>query len=421
MQTAWNATPPADECEPRLLVLTTSALSLNLLRGQLRFFRETGFDVTVACSPDPFLDSVAREERVQAEAIPMSREIDPLRDVIALWRIWKCILRTRPVITSVSTPKAGLLGGFAAWLNRVPCRVYVLRGLRGETSRGARRFFLLFFERLACRMAHRVICVSESLRQRAIVCGVVAPDRSVVLGEGSSNGVDAARFAPTPERLRLAATLRISSGIPHASPVVGFVGRLTRDKGIQDLLEAFSFLRESFPKLRLLLVGEFEEGDAVPPNIRNQIFADPQIICTGFVRDPAPYYHVIDILALPSHREGFPNAVLEAHAASKPVVGARATGTIDAISDGINGILVPVGDAPAFAKAIADLLRHPQLAGEMGRAGHERAGRKFHPQRIWTALLEEYSRLLRERGLPAPRKTASSSRVVSGGATVTAS
>src|SRR5487761_1842460 len=100
MQAAWNATPPADECGLRLLVLATSALSLNLLRGQLRFFRETGFDVTVACSPDPFLDSIAREERAQAEAIPMSREIDPLRAVIALWRIWKCILRTRPVITS---------------------------------------------------------------------------------------------------------------------------------------------------------------------------------------------------------------------------------------------------------------------------------------------------------------------------------
>ncbi|MHB8675293.1 MAG: glycosyltransferase family 4 protein [Candidatus Acidiferrales bacterium] len=420
MQTTWNV-PPTDRAEPRLLALTTSALSLNLLRGQLRFFREAGFDVTVACSPDPSLDSFAREECVRAEAIPMSRQIDPLRDVISLWRLWKCIRRYRPTAMSVSTPKAGLVGGFAAWLNRVPCRVYVLRGLRGETSRGARRFLLLFFERLACRMAHRVICVSESLRQRAIVCGVVAPDRSVVLGEGSSNGVDAARFAPTPERLRLAATLRISLGIPHDSPVVGFVGRLTRDKGIQDLLEAFSFLRESFPKLRLLLVGEFEEGDAVPPNIRNQIFADPRIICTGFVRDPAPYYHVMDILALPSHREGFPNAVLEAHAASKPVVGARATGTIDAISDGINGILVPVGDAPAFAKAMADLLRYPQLAREMGRAGRERAEREFRPQRIWTALIEEYSRLLRERGLPAPKKTVGSQSILPSRTTVPAS
>ena len=351
----------------------------------------------------------------------MSREIDPLRDVISLWRIWKWILRHRATVMSVSTPKVGILGGLAAWLSRVLCRVYVLRGLRGETSQGARRWFLFFFERLACRMAHRVICVSESLRQKAISCGVVAPDRAVVLGGGSSNGVDVSRFAPTPERLRQASALRTSLGIPRDAAVAGFVGRFTRDEGIQDLLQAFSCLRECFPELRLLLVGEFEKGNAVPAYIRKQVFADPQMICTGFVSDPAPYYHVMDILALPSHREGFPNAVLEAHAAGKPVVGARATGIINAVRDGIDGILVPVGDARALAEAIADLLRHPRLAREMGRAGRERAEREFRPQRIWAALLEEYSRLLRERGLPAPQKTASSSRVVSGGATVTAS
>ncbi|MHB8486128.1 MAG: glycosyltransferase family 4 protein [Candidatus Acidiferrales bacterium] len=420
MQTKWNV-PPTDAGEPRLLVLVTSALSLNLLRGQLRFFREAGFDVTVACSPDPFLDSVACEERVRAEGIPMSREIDPLRDVLSFWRIWKCFRRLRPTLTSVSTPKAGLLGGLAAWLSRVPCRVYVLRGLRGETSRGARRFFLFFFERLTCRMAHRVICVSESLRQEAIASGVVASDQAIVLGAGSSNGVDVSRFAPTPERLRQASALRTSLGIARDAAVAGFVGRFTRDKGIQDLLQAFSRLRESFPELRLLLVGEFEKGDAVPAGIHNRIFADPQIICTGFVSDPVPYYHVMDILALPSHREGFPNAVLEAHAAGKPVVGARATGIVDAVSDGLDGILVPVGDAPALAEAIADLLRHPQLAGQMGRAGRERVEREFHPQRIWAALLEDYSRLLHERGLPAPRKTISASSIVSGDATAPSS
>jgi len=322
---------------------------------------------------------------------------------------------------SVSTPKAGLLGGLAAWLSRVPCRVYVLRGLRGETSRGARRFLLFFFERVACRMAHRVICVSESLREQAIRFGIVAPERAVVLGEGSSNGVDASRFAPTPERVRQAAALRISFGIPHDAPIVGFVGRFTRDKGIKDLLQSFSFLRESFPGLRLLLVGEFEKGDDVPADIRNQIFADPRIICTGFVRDPAPYYHVMDILALPSRREGFPNVVSEAHAAGKPVVGASATGIVDAVRDGIDGILVPVGDSRALAEAIAGLLRQPQLARKMGHAGRERAEREFRPQRIWAALLEEYSRLLHERGLPAPRKTASTQSIVPGRTTVPAS
>jgi len=293
--------------------------------------------------------------------------------------------------------------------------------VRGETSQGARRFFLLFFEHLACRLAHRVICVSESLRQKAISCGVVAPDCAVVLGGGSSNGVDVSWFAPTPERLGQASALRTSLGIPRDAAVAAFVGRFTRDKGIQDLLQAFSFLRESFPGLRLLLVGEFEKGDAVSAAIRNQVLADPQIICTGFVHDSAPYHHLMDVLALPSHREGFPNVVLEAHAAGKPIVGAHATGTIDAVSDGIDGILVPVADAQALAKAIAGLLRHPQLAREMGHAGRERVEREFHPRRIWIALLEEYSRLLHERGLPAPKKTVGTQSILPSRTTVPAS
>ncbi|HEV2616285.1 MAG TPA: glycosyltransferase family 4 protein [Candidatus Acidoferrales bacterium] len=388
-----------DRDEPRLFVLTTSDLSLTLLRGQLRFLRETGFDVTVACSPGPFLESVAQEERVGAEFIPMCREIDPLRDMISLWRIWKCFRRYRPTITSVSTPKAGFIGGLAAWFSRVPCRVYVLRGLRGEASHGMRRWFLLFFERLSCRMAHRVICVSESLRRAAIASGVVAPDRAVVLGAGSSNGVDASRFRATPVRLNEAARLRTSLDIPHDAAVVGFVGRFTRDKGLQDLVHAFSCLRERFPKLWLLLVGKFEEGDPVPAEIQSEVFADPQIISTGFVFDTAPYYHAMDILALPTRREGFPNVLLEAHAAGKAVVTCSATGAVDAVVDGVDGIVVPVGDVKALVEALATLLTNPKLAETMGQRGFDRVAREFQPARIWSALASAYVRLLQEKNI----------------------
>jgi len=138
----------------------------------------------------------------------------------------------RPTITNVGTPKAGLLGGCAAWLTGVPHRCYTLRGLRFETSTGVRRRILAFAERMACYFAHRIICVSQSLREKAIVYGLASPERTVVFGAGSSNGVDASRFEPTPERTKLAAELRFGLGIPPQAPVLGFVGRLTRDKGI---------------------------------------------------------------------------------------------------------------------------------------------------------------------------------------------
>ena len=211
---------------------------------------------------------------------------------------------------------------------------------------------MLLTERVACLCAHRVICVSESMRQKAIDLGIVDARRTVVLASGSYAGVDTNRFAPTAEVLRRADQLRRQLRIPSEAPVVGFVGRLTRDKGIAELVEAYLKLRKRFPELRLLLVGDVEDADPLPPKTRHHIESESRIIHTGFVEDPVPYYHVMDVLAFPTHREGFGNAAIEANAAGKPVVAARATGVVDSVIDGVTGILVPVGDAGALAEAL---------------------------------------------------------------------
>jgi len=257
-------------------------------------------------------------------------------------------------------------------------------------------------EFVACLSAHRVICVSQSLRQKAVAMGLVKPERTVVLGSGSSNGVDESRFAPGADRSQHAAQLRKRLGIPLQAPVVGFVGRFTRDKGVAELIEAYSRLRRCFAELRLLLVGDFEKGDSIPPAIRHYIETESQIIKPGFVQDPTLYYHVMDVLALPSHREGFPNVVLEAHAAGRPVVATRSTGVEDAVIDGVTGILVPVGDAGALTEALGLLLKDTKLASTLGSAGRERVRREFRQERIWEALVQEYLWLLRAKGLSIP-------------------
>jgi glycosyltransferase involved in cell wall biosynthesis len=192
--------------------------------------------------------------------------------------------------------------------------------------------------------------------------------------------------------------LNISPG----SQVVGFVGRLTHDKGIVELVRAFSRLRETFCALRLLLVGDFEEGDPLPADVRREIEANRNIIRTGFVTEATVYYHLMDVLALPTYREGFPNAVLEAHAAGKPVVATRATGVADAVVDGVTGITVPVGDAESLAKGLELLLTNKDLAAGMGSAGRERVRREFQQEKIWRALAREYSQLLSAHGLARP-------------------
>jgi glycosyltransferase involved in cell wall biosynthesis len=199
-----------------------------------------------------------------------------------------------------------------------------------------------------------------------------------------------------------AAQLRQHLGIPAQAPVVLFVGRLTSDKGIPELIEAFLRLHTQFLDLRLLLVGCFEDEDPLPLDTRTCLETHSNVIFAGPVENTAPYYAMADVLVLPSHREGLPTVVLEAQAAGKPVVGASATGTVDLIVDGETGLLFPVGDATALAEALARMITDKALAGKLGQAGQEKVKREFGQQQIWEALYREYVRLLDLSDLPSP-------------------
>jgi glycosyltransferase involved in cell wall biosynthesis len=332
----------------------------------------------------------------------MTREINILSDLAALRHLLRIMRKVRPVITNVGTPKAGLLGGLASYFSGTPCRVYTLRGLRCETATYPKRALLLLSEWIACRCAHRVICVSDSLRTKAAGLGIADVRKLVVLASGSSNGVDVQRFVPTARRLQAAVDLRAKLKIPTDAPIIGFVGRLTKDKGVGELFYAYTKARSKYPRLRLLLVGDFEDGDKLALHLRQSIQDDSYVVRTGQVEDTAPYYHVMDILALPTHREGFPNVILEAQAAAKPVVTSTATGAVDAIQDGITGIQVPVGDESRLAHALLTLLQEPDLARRMGSAGHERVLRNFRQEIVWEALYRELCSLLVSKGLPIP-------------------
>jgi glycosyltransferase involved in cell wall biosynthesis len=202
--------------------------------------------------------------------------------------------------------------------------------------------------------------------------------------------------------LKRAAELRHELNIPLEAQVVGFVGRLTRDKGVAELVKAFSRLCETSAVAWLLLVGDFEDSDPLPPDVQEAIETNPKIIRTGFVPEATVYYHLMDVLALPTYREGFPNAILEAHAAGKPVVATRSTGVVDAVVDGVTGVLVPIGDVETLTSGLEVLLNNKDSAAAMGSAGRERVKREFQCERIWGALAREYSQLLGARGLPRP-------------------
>jgi glycosyltransferase involved in cell wall biosynthesis len=243
-------------------------------------------------------------------------------------------------------------------------------------------------ERLATASAGTVVCVSDSLRQRYLELRLAPAAKTIALEPGSSNGVDVERFRPAAPGE--AAALRRQLGIPAAAPVVGFVGRLTRDKGVADLVEAFfGTVIEQHPEARLLLVGDHEQGDELSAQVHERL-GDPRVVLTGFVNDTGGFYRAMNVLALPSYREGFPNTPLEAAASAVPVVGYAATGTVDAVVHGESGSLVPVGDRQALAAALVTEIADPGTAMRHGRAGRERVLQSFTRERVWQAWADIY-------------------------------
>jgi glycosyltransferase involved in cell wall biosynthesis len=382
---------------PRLLIhVTTVPMSLLFLGGQLQYMQERGFRPVIVTSPGPGLDRFEEHEPgFPVHAIPMTRQITPWRDLLSLVALYRLFRQLRPWIVHSHTPKAGLLSMVAATIARVPVRIYHLRGMPLDSASGPRKWVLWAAERVTCGLAQRVIAVSHSLRAATIRARLCAPDRVKILGHGSGNGVDAARRF-NPERISPTARLesRAAHGIPLDAVVLGFIGRLVPDKGISELVEAWTALKDEFPHVHLLLVGPTEDHNPLPPPISARLEQDDRVHMAGLIWDTPPIYAAMDVVALPSHREGFPNVALEAAAMTLPVVATRVTGCVDAIRDDVTGTLVPLKDPAALADALRRYLRDPELAAHHGEAARRHVVDRFDQRTIWEALCEEYDRLL---------------------------
>ena len=387
----------------RLLHITTVPESLAFLKGQIRHFKEYGFHVDIASSPGNALVEFAESEGVKAFGIPISRAIAPIRDLVSVFRLWRMMRRARPVMVHAHFPKGGLLGMVAAWLARVPIRIYHVRGLRYASSKGLKRRLLQWTEIASCALAHQVLCVSHSVRGEAIAHGICRSTKIKALHHGSGNGVDAAGYYH-PSRLHsdAAGQVRARFHIPQDALVAGFVGRIVRDKGWIELARAWTQLREEFANLHLLVVGPFEQHDPVPEDVTRLLRTDSRIHLAGFEKDMPQLYSAMDVVVLPTYREGFPNVLLEAAAMERPVVATAVSGCLDAVVDGVTGTLVPLRDPSRLAAAISRYLQHPALRRQHGSAGRVRVLRDFRPELIWNAVLQEYQRLLRQRGLSLP-------------------
>lgn len=387
-----GAPPPRGARESKLVHVTTAPFTLTFMSGQAATLRGEGLAVHAISSPGPHLARFAEDEQVTVHPVEMARQIAPLRDLASLWRLWRKLRELRPVIVDAHTPKAGLLGMLAATLAATPVRVYHMHGLRFLTANGWRRQLLRLTERAACALSDEVLAVSPSVRAIAVEEGICPAERIKVLLGGSVNGVDATdRFRPRPASVRAAA--RRERGIPDDALVVGFVGRLARDKGIVELASAWRRLRED-PRLHLLLVGVVDTTDAPPPGVVAGLRADPRVHLTEWELDTPRLYSAMDVVALPTYREGFPQVALEAAAMALPLVTTSVSGSVDAVRDGVTGTLVPARDVARLAEALERYLSDASLRERHGAAARRRVLSEFRREAVREALVAEYRRLL---------------------------
>lgn len=371
-------------CFVTTVSLTVKAFLLPVFR-QLR--EHTDWEISVMCSDDPELEKLL-PEGVRYIPVKMERGIS-LGGLAACARMVKIFKKEKFDLVQYSTPNASLYASIASKLAGVKIRLYHQMGLRYLGFTGIKRAVFKAVEKLSCRLATHVECVSASNLALGENEGLFPGEKAKVLHYGSTSGVDTARFDIS-RRDEWRCQVRSELELPDDACVFGFAGRITQDKGVGELLTAFAGLEDQ--SARLLLVGKLEDGET----LLEQAKRDSRVVCHGFVTDVERYFAAMDVLVLPSYREGFGNIVIEAAAMGAATIVSDIPGPTDAMERDVTGLVVPVKDVGALKAAMETLACDPVRREEMGKAGYAFAKEKFDQKVLMEKLLEDRKRLLGE-------------------------
>ncbi len=374
--------------------MATVGLSLDTFcRGLLREL-SADYEVTALSSPDSHLAELGRREGVKTIGVEIRRDVSPVSDLRSIFRLIKVLRRERPDIIHTMTPKAGLLGMLAARITGVPIRIHTFTGLVFPTASGLKRQILKLTDRITCACATHVIPEGEGVRSDLLSHHITRKPLRV-LGHGNVRGIDPDYYRLTPELTASAKALRQSLGIPADSKVLIFIGRFVGDKGMRELLAAFSSLRRS--DTHLILVGDIEHG--ADDLHDTELAGIPDLhLSGGWVDDVRPWLAAADILVFPSYREGFPNVVLEAGAFCLPSIVTDINGSREIITDGINGLIVPHHDTDALRSAIMSLLDSPaEKLAMMGDKARQNVVANFSQRYVRDCLKQFYAEIIHDR------------------------
>lgn len=357
-----------------LSVITSDVTAESYIGDQLKYFQEKGgYECHLISSPGPYLEAYAQRNGIQYKEIQIDRQLRP-RSIKTFFQMYRYMRKNKfDVLIAHSGPSACLLSMTAGRLAGIPHRIELAHGALQEGLKGVLRRFVITSESFNSRNAERVVVVSESVSRIRQNDGIDKAEKQVLLSKGTCNGVDTkVQFNPTSVTEGQIKELREKFCLKDGDFVIGYCGRLVKDKGIVELVEGYKLLRERYPEksIRLLIVGSPEKRDALPQETLDFLTSDKSVIYTGFVpyQEIARYYALMDTFILPSYREGFPTVTLEALSMERPVITTRKTGCIDSIVDGETGLFVDL-NASSIADALEKMMDkdYAQLLGKNGR------------------------------------------------------
>ena len=367
--------------------ISTIPLSLDvLLQGQLRMLSEH-YEVVGVSSPGEELDKVAQREGIRTIAVPMERKISPFKDLVSLFRLIRLFHREKPWMVHSLTPKAGLLAMTAAWICRVPVRIHMFTGLVFPTTTGLKQKILMATDSITCACATNVLPEGKGVKRDLEHFRITSKPLQII-GNGNINGIDLEFFDRTPEVLEQAEKYRKEEVVTFC-----FVGRIVRDKGMNELVAAFQRLHQAYPNTRLVLVGPFEEKlDPVLPETRQAIEQQAAIEWMGWQDDIRPFLAASEVFVFPSYREGFPNVVLQAGAMGLPCIVTDINGSNEIISEGINGCIIPSQNEQALYEAMEKMLNLEERQ-KLAQQARPQIANRYERKALWKELLKFYRSL----------------------------
>ncbi|WP_239749824.1 glycosyltransferase family 4 protein [Mammaliicoccus sp. O-M53] len=372
----------------KVFQLITVSKSVYLLKGQIEYLRKNKINMHLISSEgkelEQYPDNIVHK-------IQIKREISIIKDIQSLLKLIILFLKERPYIVNAGTPKAGLLGMLASYITRRPHRIYTVRGLRLETVSGNKYKILFLMEKIAMFCATDIIAISDSLKNRIIELNLNSNKKIKVFGNGSSNGLNLKDYKKSDNNIENEIYRQLDGQF-----VIGYLGRIVKDKGIEDLVNAFKIIEKKYSNVKLLVIGSIEDGDPINQHDLSFILNNKNVIYKNHVDKPIKYYNNMDVFIFPTYREGFGNVSIEAQALGIPTITYNVTGAKDTVINNETGFIVEPGNHEEIAEKIELLINDENLKVSLGEKGEQWVNATFSNEIIWKEMLEFYKLKLKE-------------------------